>query len=946
MMSAAPEIIAAVLVFALLILGAAASLAAKKMLRDRERVKRLDITDYLINRFEDEFSGGRIRVMDRSFDLFLDLFVRLRQSALLTDSFKEKFISYCALSRAEVKLIRRLDSLSAYQRCRSAVYLGYIASDEGRSALEKRLAAERRWWVRIYIVHALCELRKPASMLFILDTLPGSPDWYRKKVFGLTAEYGIHILNIVLPLRRSAVKEDVLFAIQYAELNPSDEFLPFLQEKTSDPDPEISVEALRTLMRRYLHRIDIWDYLSSQNTDIARMAVAALEDSPTEESVNALIWFVRDHRLGIRAIDSLTKIAFSSPRFYQYLFARFSSESNAVVRSGIAAALSCRTEYLLVRFSHDFTVELRDLLLTILSLGKTSDIIAFLKKNRSEALEERLVQLVREALPLSDRLGIECVRSLDERLLSRIGLELPGKGPAPAKREEKVKVVLLAVFLVIALTAIPAVFAVRLYPFQGVTFHAVFFGFISFFNYAFAWYAMALNGSYIVLLLLSWLGARHQKRYWELKQFRFLFRKKILPSVSLIAPAYREEASIVESVSSLLNLQYPDYEVVVVNDGSTDATLSRLISSFSLERADVNYRIRIPTMPVRGIYMNPAIPRLIVVDKENGGKADSLNAGINISAKEYFCGIDADSILEKDALLKIVSPMLDTDLEVVASGGNIFPVNGCEVDRGSLNSIHIPKNHIARIQMLEYIRSFMGGRIGWAYTGCLLIISGAFGVFAKQRVIEAGGYLTSKSGFKKDTVGEDMELVVRLSRHMREKKLPHRIQYCFNANCWTEVPESLQILKRQRERWIRGLLDIMTYHFRMFLNPRYGRVGLIAFPYFLLFEVLGPWIELQGLVIFVSSIFLGLLDANILLLLLLAGILMGIFVSMQALLIVEKDISQFRLREIFTLILYAFAENFGPHHVLNFFRITGYRSALAQTRGWGEMKRKGFISRS
>jgi cellulose synthase/poly-beta-1,6-N-acetylglucosamine synthase-like glycosyltransferase len=945
-MKAAPEIIWAVVIFAGLILSAGAALAVKKKMRDSNRSKRLDITDYLINRFEDEYSGEKIRFMERSFGLFLELFVHLRQSALLSDSFKEKFIAYCAVRRTEEDFSRKLDSFSAYTRCRCAVYLGYIAKDTGRAALEKRLIREKHWWVKIYIVHALCELKNPVSILFILDTLPGSPVWYRRKVFGLTAGYGIHILNVVLPLRRSPVKEDVLFAVQYADLNPSDEFFPFLKEKTGDPDSEISSEALRVLLRTYLHKIDVWDYLSSEKTDVARTAVAALENSPTEENVNALIWFLRDHRLGIRAVDSLTKIAFASPRFYQYLFTRFSAEANAIVRSGIAASLSCRTEYLLVRFSHDFTVELRDLLLTILSLGKTSDIIAFLKKNRSESLEERLVKLVREALPHSGRLAVECVRSLDERLLSRIGIEKPGKPPAPAKREEKVKVILLAFFLMLAVTIIPALFAFRLYPFEALTLKGTLFGFISFFNYAFAWYAMALNGSYIVLLILSWLGARTQQRFWDLKQFRFLFCRKILPSVSLIAPAYREEASIVESVSSLLNLQYPEYEVVVVNDGSTDATLGRLISAFSLERADVTYRIRIPTMTIRGIYMNPSIPRLIVVDKENGGKADSLNAGINISTKEYFCGIDADSILEKDALLKIVSPLLDTDLEVVASGGNIFPVNGCEVDRGSLNTIHIPKNHLARLQMLEYIRSFMGGRIGWAYTGCLLIISGAFGVFSKQRVIEAGGYLTSKGGFKKDTVGEDMELVVRLSRHMREKKLPHLVQYCFNANCWTEVPESLQILKRQRERWIRGLLDIMTYHIRMLFNPRYGRVGLVAFPYFLLFEVLGPWIELQGLVIFISSIFLGLLDPNILLLLLLAGILMGIFVSMQALLIVEKDISQFRLREIFILIGYALAENFGPHHVLNLFRITGYKSALAQTRGWGEMKRKGFIAKS
>ncbi|MGL4370124.1 MAG: glycosyltransferase family 2 protein, partial [Spirochaetota bacterium] len=640
-----------------------------------------------------------------------------------------------------------------------------------------------------------------------------------------------------------------------------------------------------------------------------------------------LIWLIRDRRLGIQAIQSLTNIAFSNPRHFQTLLSRFPGENDPVIRAGIAAALSCRAGYLLVRYSYDRSSALKDLLATILMLGKTSDTASFLMKNTDRELENRLVDLIRESLPENELLREECVRSLDSRLLEKIGLEKKAYSGSSSQREEKVKVYLLCIFLLTAFAVIPAAYALHMYPFKDVTLFSAAEGFISFFNYSFAFYAGALNASYIILLCFSILGSRKQKNFWSIKHFRFLFKKSILPSVSVIAPAYREEATIVESVNSLLNLQYPDYEVVVVNDGSTDGTMQRLISAFSLEHAEINFRIKIPTMPVRAIYVNPSIPRLIVVDKDNGGKADSLNAGINISSKEYFCGIDADSILEKDALLKIVSSSLDTDRELVASGGNIFPVNGCEVDKGALNSIHIPDNHLARLQMLEYIRSFMGGRIGWAYTECLLIISGAFGVFSKKRVIEAGGYLTSKGEFRKDTVGEDMELVVRLTRHMREAGLPHKIDYCFNANCWTEVPESLPVLKRQRDRWHRGLLDIMTFHFRMMANPRYGRAGCLAFPYFIIFEVIGPWIELQGLVIFILSIFLGLLTKEILLLLLLAGILMGIFVSLQSMLIVETNIEHFSIREIFTLALYALLENFGPHQLLNLFRITGYKSA-------------------
>jgi cellulose synthase/poly-beta-1,6-N-acetylglucosamine synthase-like glycosyltransferase len=278
------------------------------------------------------------------------------------------------------------------------------------------------------------------------------------------------------------------------------------------------------------------------------------------------------------------------------------------------------------------------------------------------------------------------------------------------------------------------------------------------------------------------------------------------------------------------------YELIIVNDGSKDKTLDVLIQYYDLIRVDHIFEYKLNTKPVRGIYMNRSIPKLVVVDKENGGKEDSLNAGINISRKEYFCGIDADSLLEDDALLKLASLVLDEGVETPALGGNVFPVNGCAIERGQIVNIQIPKKSLARFQTMEYMRAFMAGRLGWAKINSLLIISGAFGLFRKERVIRAGGYLTSRGKYAKDTVGEDMELIVRINRLMREIGIKYRIRYAYNANCWTEVPEDLQSLKRQRYRWHRGLIEILTFHKRMLFNPRYGRIGLLAMPYFLIFS--------------------------------------------------------------------------------------------------------------
>ncbi|HCX95394.1 MAG TPA: glycosyl transferase family 2, partial [Spirochaetaceae bacterium] len=312
------------------------------------------------------------------------------------------------------------------------------------------------------------------------------------------------------------------------------------------------------------------------------------------------------------------------------------------------------------------------------------------------------------------------------------------------------------------------------------------------------------------------------------------------------------------------------------------------------------------------------------------------------ASKEYFCGIDADSLLESDALLKIASLTLDYGVETPALGGNVFPINGCKVDKGKIEKIGVPKNWLARLQMVEYLRAFMCGRLGWDYLNSLLIISGAFGLFRKERVVAAGGYLTSSGQYQKDTVGEDMELVVRISRLMREKKLKYRISYAFNANCWTEVPEEMSSLKKQRNRWQRGLIDIMNFHRKLIFNPSYGVMGLVAMPYYLIFEMIGPLFEIQGyLMVAIAAIF-GMLSVRLALLLFFASILMGIFISISSVRIAEHLNVYFSYRDTLKLLKTAILENFGPRQLFSFWRVLGFLNAMGKPQGWDKFARKGF----
>lgn len=365
-------------------------------------------------------------------------------------------------------------------------------------------------------------------------------------------------------------------------------------------------------------------------------------------------------------------------------------------------------------------------------------------------------------------------------------------------------------------------------------------------------YFLLLQGSYLILLLISFVAVLRYRRIVDHEHWRGIIQSPLTLPISLIAPAYNEERTIVESVRSLLSLEYPEYEVIVVNDGSRDATLDTLIEHFELRAIPVTIEYSIPCQPIRDVYRSARYPRLVVIDKENGGKADALNAGIIMAAHPLFCAMDADSLLEGNALLRITRPFLEQP-ETVAVGGIVRIANGCRVEHGQVTEISLSSNPLVIFQHVEYLRAFLFGRVGWSALGALLIISGAFGVFKRQVVLDIGGY-------RHDTVGEDFELVVRMHRHMRDHKIPYRIVFLPDPVCWTEAPETLRVLGQQRNRWQRGLIDTLRIHRRMGLNPRYGRVGLLAMPYFVIIELIGPVIEMSGYLFVIIAFFLHLIN--------------------------------------------------------------------------------------
>ena len=452
-------------------------------------------------------------------------------------------------------------------------------------------------------------------------------------------------------------------------------------------------------------------------------------------------------------------------------------------------------------------------------------------------------------------------------------------------------------------------------------------------------YSVVLFLFYIFIGTYSTREIRKYLRLNSFADFRVPAASEHLPGISVVAPAYNEAANIVENVRSMLSVHYNTLELIIVNDGSKDDSLQKLIKAYDLYKANIFINEQIPTKKVNGIYKsnNPVFKKLIVVDKENGGKADALNVGINVSSYEYFVCVDVDCVLEQDALLKMIKPFLEeTKVRVIASGGVIRIANDCRIENGKLVEVRLPKKFLTRMQTLEYIRSFLLGRMAWSRLNGLLLISGAFGAFDKEIVIKCGGYNTK-------TVGEDMELIVRMRRYMAENHLGYKITYIPDPLCWTEAPSNYKILGRQRNRWTRGTIETLRIHKKMFFNPKYKLLGMLSYPYWFFFEQLAPLIELTGILVFFLFAILGIVQWSIFFILLGCVFLFGFLFSIFAILMEVQTYNQYKSeKDNFRLIATAFLEPFIFHPFIVWSALLGHIDYLRKNHNWGEMTRQGL----
>jgi len=466
---------------------------------------------------------------------------------------------------------------------------------------------------------------------------------------------------------------------------------------------------------------------------------------------------------------------------------------------------------------------------------------------------------------------------------------------------------------------------------------------LNFFSYGILLYGIILATLYIILSIMSAIETSHYIKKNSFVNYTKILASPFVPTISVIAPAYNESPSIVENIRSLLSIQYVNYEVLLINDGSTDDSLEKLIEAYALTKANYTFHQKLPTKKIRAVYKstNPAFKKLLVIDKENGGKADSLNLGLNISRNDLVACIDADCILEPDALLKMVKPFLESEEEekVIAAGGVIRIANSCLVKEGKIQDIKMPKKFLAKCQVLEYLRSFLLGRMAWSKINGLLLVSGALGLFDRKILIAAGGY--------NKIVGEDIELVTRIIKYMKEKGEKYRVVYIPDPLCWTEVPETYRALGRQRNRWTRGMIETLTIHKNLFFNSSYGVIGILSYPYWLFYEWLAPIVEFLGIIYFVFLIAFNLINWESFLLLATAVYTFAIMFSAFSILSEELTYHQYPKKGVlFKLIIIILLEPLFFHPYVMWSAIKGNFNFFfnRNKENWGEMTRAGFKS--
>jgi len=948
-------ILLAILVIGSIIMGLL--IIAQKFYRKKKGSKNFKIQRLLTEKF---IFNKDINIVCKS-KRFMENFFDLSQKFKLSKNSLEN-VYQCLYKRKYIqKLIRKINSNKEYIRIRSITYLSLFQNDEIKKVLCERLNIEQKDHVRILIINGLKYTLDETVIKHIITSLLNSRRYYQSRVIHILKKYidqstydlSTQLNSPLLEVRESFVEialgvyhpnfENPLIATLKEIENHYIQGNSILLKHAKKPRIDrLYYQTLTALSTYYAYDLKDIKYLSHIDDNVVKIAIDSIIKNGDFSTIEYLLSFSSQTQRDFIFTEGISTICERNKTYYKDIYNLFLKSDSDRRKQLIAGVLSKKIDYLILTIKDNSNF--KTLLAFMIKSKYSINIVNWLNYNKNLEIEDNILNIITPIAKENYDFYLELNNYLRKDLFTKMGYiysYVPSKD-RPITDPETRKTKWLSLFLFISFISLPIIFII--FNFNLIltsSFRDIAIGYIVSINSSFVVYYMVVNFLYLFFAFISLAEYNSQERLWDIKNEDFLYEDGVLSPISILVPAYNEEISLVDNVRSLLSLKYPIYEVIVINDGSKDNSLQKLVDTFELKRVDYVSDSTIPTMPIKAVYKNKFYTKLTVIDKDNGGKADSLNVGINYSKYDYVCGIDADSIIESNGLLRMMSTVLDHDSITLALGGSIVPVNGATVNHGVVEEYTLSKSILAKFQTIEYIRAFNAGRLGFSKMKCFLIVSGAFGLFEKRMLKEVGGYLTA-TNMRKDTVGEDMELVVRIARKASETNLRYRIQYVPMARCYTEVPEGIKSLFSQRNRWQKGLIDTLSFHRKMIFNRKYGSNGTIAMPYFFIFEMLGPVLEIQIYLTIIAGLIFGIFNGVLLLLLFAVTVGLGMFVTLISIFLQEKYTEPFSVKDTAKLVLFTVIENFGWRQIVSIYRSIGFFTSFKRSHNWGTMKRKGF----
>ncbi len=437
-------------------------------------------------------------------------------------------------------------------------------------------------------------------------------------------------------------------------------------------------------------------------------------------------------------------------------------------------------------------------------------------------------------------------------------------------------------------------------------------------------YFLWLNSFYIVLLIATNPNLIRRLKEQRAQKSYQLFKLDVAPPVSIIIPCFNEEANILTPITAALNVDFPNAKIIIVDDDSSDKTLQVLIDTYQLVSIPPIFRPTLKTAPIKHYYQSKSHPNLMVIHKENGGREDSINAGINACTTPFFINIDADSIIEPDAVSKLFQHLL-TEKDIHAMGGILTIINGCVVEKGRVKEVRLPPSFLGSMQVIEYLKSFFFGRLGWNDLGGTPLISGGFGLFNKQTILDIGGF--------KQVLAGDLDLTLAIHKSMRDQKKPYRIDYVFDSIVWTEVPQTYSSLAIQRKRWHCSIIEVCWRRRNMLFNPKYGIVGFIHFPYLFFGEGIGPLIESFGYIYILFCYFFGVLNLSFLWYFILIAWGVDMFLTIASLIMQQVFLKKYQSTKVLLkMVFLSLVENFTYRPITVWWRVLGFFRFFTKNR--------------